>query len=309
MAPPRRAPTLRTFVTARRAAPRARGPSRAGAPRRTRPRAFECPPEAVDVPVLLVRGEDEERQRARRVLDGEVAVRDLAPPHRVAVGLVHGRVDDLAPLEAVLVERGPRRDEDRKRSRGANESQRAPPQVALPRPAPPPVRHARAARASRTRRTGRTTGCRVRPVRQDELEAEQQHAGERRKLERRLVPRQEREDERADDEQPLEETLQQVQVGNPFRRGTGASPRSRTASRARAASGSGDPQNSLIACQRLGSRSRIENAAAVAHRNPKTASPSSRRVNRYVSHIGATMRAANFVHPQARRTHRAPRAR
>ena len=65
-------------------------------------------------------------------------------------------------------------------------------------------------------------------------------------------------------------------------------------------------QNSLIACHRLGSSSRTENAAAVAQRNPTTASPISRRVNRYVSHIGATMRAANFVHPASATN--APRA-
>src|SRR5689334_16257201 len=82
-------------------------------------------------------------------------------------------------------------------------------------------RHRFLTHARRERRVGdereepRDVG--VDPVRQDELEAEQQHAGERRKLKRSLVPRQEREHERSDDEQPLEETLQQVQVGDPLR--------------------------------------------------------------------------------------------
>src|SRR5438094_5287219 len=53
----------------------------------------------------------------------------------------------------------------------------------------------------------------VEPVRQHELEAEQQHAGQRRELERRLAPRNERERDGREHEEHLEHTLREMQVG------------------------------------------------------------------------------------------------
>src|SRR6266404_92169 len=56
-------------------------------------------------------------------------------------------------------------------------------------------------------------------------------------------------------------------------------------------------QKTRSACRMLGSSRMIENAAAVARRKPMIALTICSRVSRYVTHIGATMKAANFVHP------------
>jgi hypothetical protein len=56
---------------------------------------LERPLVAALVPLVAQCGLDEHGQRARRILDGKVAVRNLPVKHGVAVGLVHGRVDDL----------------------------------------------------------------------------------------------------------------------------------------------------------------------------------------------------------------------
>src|SRR4051812_38191706 len=53
----------------------------------------------------------------------------------------------------------------------------------------------------------------VEPVRQHDLEAEQQRGGERGELERRLAPRDEVDGDRAEQQRHLEHPLQQVQVG------------------------------------------------------------------------------------------------
>src|SRR3954451_14225686 len=53
----------------------------------------------------------------------------------------------------------------------------------------------------------------VEPVRQHELEAEQQRCGERGELERRLAPRDEVDGDGADQQGALEHALQEVQVG------------------------------------------------------------------------------------------------
>src|SRR5215471_12822711 len=50
----------------------------------------------------------------------------------------------------------------------------------------------------------------------------------------------------------------------------------------------------------------IENAASVASTNPAAARTTCSRVMRYVIHIGATISAANFVHPAS--AENAPRA-
>ncbi len=92
------------------------------------------------------RGSEKDGQRARRVLDAEVAVRNLAVRHRLAVGLVHRRVDDLVALVEPEVQQGPREREENERRRDLRE-------VRLP------SGHVR--RARRPRR-GRTTGCRDR---------------------------------------------------------------------------------------------------------------------------------------------------
>ena len=52
---------------------------------------------------------------------------------------------------------------------------------------------------------------------QDELEPEQQHAGQRRELQRRLPPRDPREREHRDDQQRLEEALHDLQIGQALR--------------------------------------------------------------------------------------------
>src|SRR6266511_452013 len=57
----------------------------------------------------------------------------------------------------------------------------------------------------------------VEPVREDELEAEEESGGQGRKLERRLAPRPEVDGERADQEQSFEHQLQDVQVGDAAR--------------------------------------------------------------------------------------------
>src|SRR5205814_3302551 len=65
-------------------------------------------------------------------------------------------------------------------------------------------------------------------------------------------------------------------------------------------------QKTRRACPTLGSSSTIENAASVATANPPRARAICSRVIRYVTHIGATTSAANFV--QAASATPAPRA-
>ena len=57
-------------------------------------------------------GEDERGERARRVLEAEVPVRNLAARDRVAVLLVDGRVDDPRVVERAAVQKRPRERED-----------------------------------------------------------------------------------------------------------------------------------------------------------------------------------------------------
>src|SRR5439155_2005569 len=66
-------------------------------------------------------GRDEGRERARRVLELEVPVRNLAGGHLVAVALVDHRVDDLVRRVPELGKEGPRAEEDEARGGGCAE--------------------------------------------------------------------------------------------------------------------------------------------------------------------------------------------
>ncbi len=114
--------------------------------------------------------EREDGERARRVLEPEVAVGGLPPGDRVAVGLVDGDVGDHeVPVEAD-VDRRPGRGEER--DRAGDRDPRLPREVSGRGPALGPRDHgaparagrrgARPGRAGRAPRTGRTTGCRGR---------------------------------------------------------------------------------------------------------------------------------------------------
>ena len=173
--------------------------------------------------------QDEDGQRAGRVLDREVAVRDEAVM-RIA--------------SAVLADRSASRRSGRApRTDGA----RAPKRRGRPRP--PRARPRRDQRTGRSARLGssildrrrrrlrlaRESGAtsasatngknhgevEVEPVRQHELEADQHRARQRGHAERRAAAREPRERERADDEQHLQHALHEVQVGNAPWRGTG----------------------------------------------------------------------------------------
>ena len=111
-------------------------------------------------------GSDEHRQRARRVVDGEVAVRDEAVVHdRVAVALVGRRVDELAVRPEPPVDE-PQADEERRRRRRAASAESRNRRVnglvlasvVLARCGVLPA----AARSAPSRRTGRTTAGRGR---------------------------------------------------------------------------------------------------------------------------------------------------
>src|SRR6266545_1644880 len=91
---------------AERAAGRGTKRGERGGHREQRQRAAR-PHERAEVVLVSERGNHEERQRAGRILEREVAVRHLPARHRVAVLLVHRRVDDLVALEEPVVERGP----------------------------------------------------------------------------------------------------------------------------------------------------------------------------------------------------------
>ena len=119
------------------------------------------------------RRQPEHRQRARRVLEREVPVGHLAGRHRLAVLLVHRRVDDLVAVEGWQVQRPPgrgqeaeadgQREQDEASVSGWGRALRPGAHRPNPRraaPAPPPGPPP--ARASRTRRRGRTRGCRGR---------------------------------------------------------------------------------------------------------------------------------------------------
>ena len=60
-------------------------------------------------------GKHEHRQRARRVLELEVAIRNGAERNGVAVALVDAGVGDLVAAEEAVVEQGPGRNEDAER--------------------------------------------------------------------------------------------------------------------------------------------------------------------------------------------------
>ncbi len=117
--------------------------------------------------------EPEDGQSRRRVLELEVAVGHLARRHRLAVFLVHGRVDDLVAVERRKVEGAPGRRQEAEADGQGEENE---PDVSgsgralrpdAHRPNPPapvaaPPFAPRWARGGRTRRRGRTTGCRDR---------------------------------------------------------------------------------------------------------------------------------------------------
>ena len=112
-------------------------------------------------------GISEDRQRARRVLDREVAVGHLAVVHRRAVPLVDRRVDDRVVGEEAAVEHSPADEEERRRDerRRHGESRVSPSRRARGQRChlrEPAVRAGGGAPARRRRRTGRTTGCRGR---------------------------------------------------------------------------------------------------------------------------------------------------
>jgi hypothetical protein len=78
------------------------------------------------------RRQDERGQRARRVLELEVAVRDGAAGNGVSVALVGAGVADLIALEEAVVEQGPgcnedaeRDDDDERRRRARQKGPRA----------------------------------------------------------------------------------------------------------------------------------------------------------------------------------------
>jgi hypothetical protein len=60
-------------------------------------------------------GQGEDGQRAGRILELEIAVRDLSSRNRIAVALVDGRVDQLLVLVEADVQQRPRDDEERDR--------------------------------------------------------------------------------------------------------------------------------------------------------------------------------------------------
>jgi hypothetical protein len=86
--------------------------------------ARDQPFEPAAVVRLPDRRQDEHRQRGRRILDLEVAIRKLAVEDRLAVPLVDGRVDDLVALVEALVEQRPGDDEERDRRRCTESSTR-----------------------------------------------------------------------------------------------------------------------------------------------------------------------------------------
>ena len=116
------------------------------------------------------------------------------------------------------------RDEDRDREAGG---ERRPPRVSRPRPARGPGAHRVSGTvASPPRGSAASTAIRgegeeprdveVEPVRQDELEADQQRAGQRGELERRLPPREEGGRDRAERRAATSSTCwSQAQVGQP----------------------------------------------------------------------------------------------
>ena len=108
----------------------------------------------------------------------EVAVRNLSVRDRVSVALIDGRVDHLLVLVEADVEQRPRDDEerDRRERRGDHGTLRC---------------RARAARGHVPEQSERDEGeeprdVEVEPVRQHELEADQERTGQRGKLQRRL---------------------------------------------------------------------------------------------------------------------------
>ena len=97
--------------------------------------------------------EGEDRQRAGRVLDPEVAVGNLSVSDRIAVALIYGRIDQLLLLVEADMQQSPRDDEERDRREGRGHH------GTLRRRLRPARGHSR---AEHRRRTGRTTGCRAR---------------------------------------------------------------------------------------------------------------------------------------------------
>ena len=139
---------------------------------------------------------------------------------------------------------------------------------------------------------------RVEPVGEDELEAGEQRRGERGELERRLVARDERGDERADDEQHLEHVLHRMEVGEAARVVLPPVPQREGRARARSATRRVRSQNTRSSCSGLGSSRTTEKAATVAAAKPAMKRPEGRRPG-YVSQSGATMSEANLVHPDS----------
>ena len=123
--------------------------SRAAKPHERLERAAETRRHVLALAGLGEPGQREHRQRARRILEVEVAVRDLSVRDRVAVALVPRRVEDLVVRVEADVEQRPRQDEERDRceQRRADRRFRQAPARDVHSPAP------------QTRRRGRTTGC------------------------------------------------------------------------------------------------------------------------------------------------------
>ena len=145
-------------------------------------------------------------------------------------------------------------------------------------------------------------------MRQHELEAEQQRGGERGELERRLAAREERDATAPTTSSTSSTCCTTCRSGIP-RRGTGPSPRARTATRGRAASRACGPRRRAPRASGFGSSSSTENASErrdgeageeAEHSAAGRARPGT------TAQSGATSSGANFVQPASARN--APRA-
>ena len=233
---------------------------------------------------------------------------------RVAVALVDRRVDDLVVRRRTAVEQRPSR-------RGTSASASAPRAkhaVSRPGRARARRRHApaqsSARRAAGDQRDERDEGeeprdVEVEPVRQHELEADEQRRGERGELERRLAPRARRRAASAPTtSSTCEHALDEVQVGDARARGTAASPRARTASRGRPGS---RPCGRRRRAPRAAGSARgggSRTTASVATAKPSDERPRARRAALRIGRARAAPRAATRT-SSSRRAPRTRRAR
>ena len=247
-----------------------RDPARGGAQRlerdhdqrRRSPRAPTVISTSNDRLVAIVRRRDQRRQHERDqgprgVLDHEVSIRDVAGGDPLAVALVDQRVRDpgIADEPGHQQEAGRETDE---RPRASPRTRRARRHDAVPpRPGPPCRREQE--RDQHERQEPRNVE--VRPVRERELEADQHRGAQTRRA--RAGPcaagsprRHRRGRARRPGGSAARRRDRECRA-----RGTGPSPRARTASRGRVGSGTCARRTSAAVSTRLGSRSRIEKAS------------------------------------------------